>query len=358
MAITYTDNFNLSKDDEDTLYNVSRVNDNTDMIDSQLARVSIKKSVEGTSLTLADCTGPDVTATNNGTTAVSVTLTYGSITLAAVTIAAGESNTWQINSTDAVNVNITATGTVTVDYYAHNKTYIDAIANIKQDAETGKGLSANDLTDTLKSNYDAAYTHSTAASGNPHNVTKSDVGLSNVDNTADADKPISSAAQVALSARYTKTEADNKFANQIGSLELIEEFTINDSDIAVIERSAEPDEGSTPYNFKFIYITLDAPQGSANVAGNGYINGVKSTYAASIIANNAAYNTSMAANCLLGFMQVQGWNGASAGGNGYIRIIKDAFVNLDYTSITSFKFTLTGGNTFPTGTSVKIYAIK
>lgn len=30
-------------------------------------------------------------------------------------------------------------------------------------AEEGKGLSTNDLTDTLKSNYDAAYTHSTSA---------------------------------------------------------------------------------------------------------------------------------------------------------------------------------------------------
>ena len=44
----------------------------------------------------------------------------------------------------------------------------------------------------------AAYDHSLLTSGNPHNVTKSDVGLGNADNTSDADKPISTATQAAL----------------------------------------------------------------------------------------------------------------------------------------------------------------
>jgi hypothetical protein len=39
-----------------------------------------------------------------------------------------------------------------------------------------------------------AYDHSQLTSGNPHNVTKSDVGLGNVDNTADANKSVKSAA--------------------------------------------------------------------------------------------------------------------------------------------------------------------
>jgi hypothetical protein len=43
-----------------------------------------------------------------------------------------------------------------------------------------------------------AYDHSQLTSGNPHNVTKSDVGLSNCDNTSDANKPISTATQTAL----------------------------------------------------------------------------------------------------------------------------------------------------------------
>lgn len=40
---------------------------------------------------------------------------------------------------------------------------------------------------------------------NPHNVTKSQVGLGNVDNTSDANKPISTATQTALNAKVTGT---------------------------------------------------------------------------------------------------------------------------------------------------------
>lgn len=43
-----------------------------------------------------------------------------------------------------------------------------------------------------------AYDHSQVTTGNPHGVTKSDVGLGNVDNTSDANKPVSSATQTAL----------------------------------------------------------------------------------------------------------------------------------------------------------------
>lgn len=41
-----------------------------------------------------------------------------------------------------------------------------------------------------------AYDHSQLTSGNPHNVTKSDVGLGNVDNTADANKNVLSATKL------------------------------------------------------------------------------------------------------------------------------------------------------------------
>ena len=42
---------------------------------------------------------------------------------------------------------------------------------------------------------------------NPHNVTKAQVGLGNVDNTRDADKPISTAMQTALDKKADKTLA-------------------------------------------------------------------------------------------------------------------------------------------------------
>lgn len=43
-----------------------------------------------------------------------------------------------------------------------------------------------------------AYDHSQVSGSNPHNVNKVDVGLGSVDNTSDADKPISTATQTAL----------------------------------------------------------------------------------------------------------------------------------------------------------------
>jgi len=41
-----------------------------------------------------------------------------------------------------------------------------------------------------------------SSTSNPHSVTKSQVGLANVDNTSDVNKPISTATQVALNAKY------------------------------------------------------------------------------------------------------------------------------------------------------------
>jgi len=62
---------------------------------------------------------------------------------------------------------------------------------------------ASDVTDfdvEVSNNTDVAAnsTHRAITTGNPHNVTKSDVGLSDVDNTSDVDKPISTATQTAL----------------------------------------------------------------------------------------------------------------------------------------------------------------
>jgi len=53
---------------------------------------------------------------------------------------------------------------------------------------------------------DANVPHTSVTTGNPHNVTATDVGLGNVDNTADADKPISDDTQVALNAKRDKND--------------------------------------------------------------------------------------------------------------------------------------------------------
>lgn len=50
---------------------------------------------------------------------------------------------------------------------------------------------------------------------NPHGTTQEDVGLGNVDNTSDTDKPISIAQQVEFDNRYTKTEINNFFGGVV-----------------------------------------------------------------------------------------------------------------------------------------------
>lgn len=53
---------------------------------------------------------------------------------------------------------------------------------------------------------------------NPHNVTKEQLGLENVDNTADIDKPISTAVQTALNKESTlREEADNALTEKINN---------------------------------------------------------------------------------------------------------------------------------------------
>lgn len=62
-----------------------------------------------------------------------------------------------------------------------------------------------------------------ASSSNPHSVTKTQVGLGNVDNTSDANKPISTATQTALNLKanqtttYTKLEVDAAIAGLVDS---------------------------------------------------------------------------------------------------------------------------------------------
>lgn len=85
-----------------------------------------------------------------------------------------------------------------------------------------------------------AYTHSQITSGNPHNVTKSDVGLGNVDNTSDLNKPVSTAQQTAITnaetfdyiLRFDKTGLNSNIADGV-SLNILS--LLSTSDISLSE---------------------------------------------------------------------------------------------------------------------------
>lgn len=84
-----------------------------------------------------------------------------------------------------------------------------SIAN-KVDKVSGKGLSTNDFSNDMKNKLSTVYDHSQKTSGNPHKVTKSDVGLANVDNTSDANKPVSTAQATAIAdAKKAGTDAQS-----------------------------------------------------------------------------------------------------------------------------------------------------
>ena len=96
---------------------------------------------------------------------------------------------------------------VVLDSY-YTKTEVDNHLDGKVDVEEGKGLSENDFTDADKAKLDSleptdvsALEAHAASTANPHAVTKAQVGLSNVDNTSDADKPISTATATALAGK-------------------------------------------------------------------------------------------------------------------------------------------------------------
>ena len=68
-----------------------------------------------------------------------------------------------------------------------------------------------------------AYDH-TLVTGNPHSTTKGDVGLGNVDNTSDANKPVSTATQTALDAKVNRTsQANRKRVGEYHSPQVISE---------------------------------------------------------------------------------------------------------------------------------------
>lgn len=114
--------------------------------------------------------------------------------------------------------------------------------------ELGQYISEVDLTPYLKivdaqSTYAAKteLTEHTGNTSNPHNVTKAQVGLGNVDNTSDANKPVSTAQQAAIDA------VDNKTAVYTTVPTLTADYTIP-TNATTREYIYEISIGATTYN--------------------------------------------------------------------------------------------------------------
>lgn len=94
--------------------------------------------------------------------------------------------------------------------YAWNGTEWDALGGeVDLSAYQVKAITVGEVSTTVEAainaNKTAIDTH-VAKQDNPHNVTAAQVGLGNVNNTADADKPVSTAQQAALDLKQDKTD--------------------------------------------------------------------------------------------------------------------------------------------------------
>lgn len=167
------------------------------------------------------------------------------------------------NAINTANTNITSLDT-RMDTAETN------ISN-KVDKVTGKGLSTNDYTDEEKTKVSKITIDGTASlflaeDGIYHRLTKTLVGLDNVDNTSDLNKPLSNSMQDALSLKadkedtYTKAEVDQKMSSAFKFCGVLANYTDASSisspangNIYLVQNAFN--EGETPYpaNTTIIY---------------------------------------------------------------------------------------------------------
>ena len=95
---------------------------------------------------------------------------------------------------------------------------------LKVDNVTGKELSTNDYTDAEK----LALSGHIADQNNPHVTTKTHVGLGNVDNTSDANKPVSTAQATALGLKVDNVDGKGLSANDYTNTDKAEVAKVTD----------------------------------------------------------------------------------------------------------------------------------
>lgn len=165
----------------------------------------------------------DLTTTNNQVSALGTrvdnlgtTVSANTTNIQANTTAIGTLQTkqaTQVSSSTIKGLRIASNGLM--QYTTDNVTWsnLQSLADINWGAIGGEISNQQDLQQALNSkiNLSQLTTH-TNNTNNPHQVTKAQVGLGDVDNTSDANKPISTATQAALDAltQSIGTLNDNK----------------------------------------------------------------------------------------------------------------------------------------------------
>lgn len=162
--MTYTENYRLKKPDGEEFIDIEDLNQNMEKIDTQLKAQAQKAEGDGTKVQEIQAALNEKADLKNGKVPVE-----------------------QLPA-----MNYDPKGTAVTAVSNHNSS-AGAHADIRQ-AVANTQAAAQQAASALQSGLDSH----TGNKGNPHAVTKAQVGLGQADNTSDADKPISKAAQKAL----------------------------------------------------------------------------------------------------------------------------------------------------------------
>lgn len=122
------------------------------------------------------------------------------------------------------------------------------------------GLKSQAEIDTTINNVQNNLTTHINNKANPHQVTKEQVGLSNVDNTSDANKPISTATQNALNGKFSATEGNNlkQIVNNMPDYVITEGNLRHNSDnisLNLIQRNLKNPDDAGSISLKFNPVT-------------------------------------------------------------------------------------------------------
>ena len=158
-------------------------------------------------------------------------------------------------------------------YFAEKQDGVNTIH--AEDFNLAFGDIADDMA-TLEAEAAASDAHIKNAS-NPHSVTKAQIGLGNVDNTKDADKPVSTATQAALDLKanaadvyyknvlYTKNETDAKLALKANSADIYTKPEVDEkiSSVSIWGGAVSSWEGlpTNPKPGTYCYVSSDIANG-------------------------------------------------------------------------------------------------
>lgn len=211
------DNENWSTVDNNVWGTITgNINDQTDLKNALDSRAT-NEQLTGVSNT--------VTSLSNRVDGISTTVAANTQNIQSNTTAIGNLQTKTANQVSSPMIVAIRISNGFLQYSLDNVTWINvqSIAEINWGAIGGEISNQVDLQQALSSKANVSQLNAhTSNTDNPHDVTKSQVGLGNVDNTSDLDKPISTAMQEVLSGIAEDiTDLDN---SKLGKSEEIQEI--------------------------------------------------------------------------------------------------------------------------------------